>query len=377
MPISRRGFLWRSLGVSIAATTVPSAAWGISARSGSPTDNNRRILLDQNENPYGTSPKIFEAMRSALELSNRYPYLATDNLAEEIARHHGVNTNQVLVGCGSTEILRSCAQAFLAPGQRLVIADPSYEAVSDYATQIGAEVSRVRLNHRHQHDLHAMRALVVKSATLIYICNPNNPTGTLTPRADLEAFIAQLPSQTYVLIDEAYHHYAGISQDYVSFIDRPVSNPRVIVTRTFSKVYGLAGMRVGYAVAAAPTLSRIARHQLWSDVSIVSLRAASAALRDAAFLQLSVQRNANDRQEFFNQAQSRGLKPLDSHTNFYLVPFNRPAKEVIAHFKRHDILIGREFPSMNSYIRVSLGLPSEMREFWRVWDLMPTGKTSM
>ena len=377
MPSSRRDFLWRSLGVSIAATTVlPSAGWSISAYTGS-ADNQRRILLDENENPYGTSPKIFEAMRSALELSNRYPYPAADNLAGEIAHHHGVDRNQVLIGCGSTEILRSCAQAFLAPGQRLVIAEPSYEAVSDYAGEIGAEVSRVRLNHRYQHDLPAMLARVVKPATLIYICNPNNPTGTLTPRADLEAFIAKLPPQTYVLIDEAYHHYAGISQDYVSFIDRPVSNPRVIVTRTFSKVYGLAGMRVGYAVAAPPTISRISHHQLWADVSIVTLRAASAALRDTSFLQLSVQRNANDRQEFFNQAQSRGLKPLDSHTNFYMMPVNRPAKDVIAHFEQHDILIGREFPSMNSYVRVSFGLPSEMREFWRVFDLLPVGKMTM
>jgi histidinol-phosphate aminotransferase len=168
--------------------------------------------------------------------------------------------------------------------------------------------------------------------------NPNNPTGTLTRRADLEAFIVQLPSQTYVLVDEAYHYYAGISQDYVSFIDRPVSNPRVIVTRTFSKVYGLAGMRVGYAVAAAPTISRLARHQLWSDVSIVSLRAASAALGDAAFLRLSVQRNGNDRQEFFTQAQF-----CFTSTNTFHEPKslhrccpgkNQPTKPPLQHYAR-------------------------------------------
>jgi histidinol-phosphate aminotransferase len=216
-----------------------------------------------------------------------------------------------------------------------------------------------------------MLAHVDKATTLVYICNPNNPTGTLTPRPALEQFIAKLPAHTYVLVDEAYHHYAGTSADYASFIEHPVHNARVIVTRTFSKVYALAGMRIGYAVAAAPTVAKIMRQQLWAGVNIVGARAASAALKDAAFLQLSVERTLNDRQEFFNEAQGRQLKPLDSHTNFFLMDVGRPAKDVIEHFRRHDILIGREFPEMNTYIRVTLGLPEEMREFWRVWDLLP------
>jgi len=199
----------------------------------------------------------------------------------------------------------------------------------------------------------------------------------LTPRSDLETFVQKLPDHTYVLIDEAYHHYAGISQTYVSFIDPPVSNPRVIVSRTFSKVYGLAGVRVGYAVSAESTIRRLAPQQLWGSVNIVAARAAGAALENRDHLRLSVKRNADDRQEFFKQAQLRMLKPLDSHTNFYMMDTARPARQVIEHFKKHNIQIGREFPPLTSYVRVSLGLPSEMKEFWRVWDLMPRVEMKM
>jgi histidinol-phosphate aminotransferase len=212
---------------------------------------------------------------------------------------------------------------------------------------------------------------VNESATLVYICNPNNPTGTLTQRKELETFIGKLPDHTYVLIDEAYHHFAGVSQSYASFIEKPVDNPRLIVSRTFSKVYGLAGVRVGYAVTTQATRERLAPQHLWGSLNIVAARAASAALEDRDHLRLAIKRNADDRQEFFNQAQLRMLKPLDSHTNFYMMDSGRPARQVIDHFEKHNIRIGREFPPLTNYVRISLGLPSEIEEFWRVWDLMP------
>jgi histidinol-phosphate aminotransferase len=222
-----------------------------------------------------------------------------------------------------------------------------------------------------------MLARTTESTHLIYICNPNNPTGTITRRSDLEAFLAKVPPHVYVLIDEAYHHYAGISQDYASWIERAVAYPRLIVTRTFSKLYGLAGMRVGYAVASEPTIRQLMPYQIWEGMNMAGSLACTAALKDEAFVERAVKRNHDDRQEFFNQAQTRMLKPLDSHTNFYFMDVARPARDIIAHFQKHNIMIGPEFPSMSTFIRVTFGLPKQMLAFWRVWDLLPRGKMSM
>jgi len=213
---------------------------------------------------------------------------------------------------------------------------------------------------------------------LVYIVNPNNPTGTITPRKEIEALLGKLPSNVTVLIDEAYHHFASPSASYESFLDRPIGDSRVIVSRTFSKVYGLAGMRIGYAVDTPEIAKRLSTgFPIWS-VSVVSARAACAALDDVDHLRLGVKRNAADRQEFMNQVNARMLRALDSQTNFVMVNPLRPPDEVIEHLKKNNILIGPKYPVLDKYIRVSLGTPGEMQAFWRVWDLMPaTGKMAM
>jgi len=173
-----------------------------------------------------------------------------------------------------------------------------------------------------------------------------------------------------VLIDEAYHHYVGESPDYASFIDRPIDDSRVIVARSFSKIYGLAGLRVGYAVADPQTARLLASSRLPEDVNIVAAKAAAAALDDPDYVRLSFERNTDDRQEFFNQAHARMLKPMDSQTNFVMMDTGRPSVEVIEHFRKYDVLLAQPIPSFDTYIRVSLGSPAEMREFWEIWDLM-------
>jgi histidinol-phosphate aminotransferase len=180
-----------------------------------------------------------------------------------------------------------------------------------------------------------------------------------------------------VLIDEAYHHYAGTSSDYASFIDHPVDDSRVVVARSFSKIYGLAGLRIGYAVAAAPVARRLASSALAENVNVVAARAASTALDDGGHVRMSVRRNDDDRQEFFNQANARMLRTIDSRTNFVMVNTERPAGEIIEHLVKHDVLVSPPIPGFDKHIRVSLGTPAEMREFWRVWDLMPVHKMSM
>jgi histidinol-phosphate aminotransferase len=294
-----------------------------------------------------------------------------DPLAESIAKLHGIRREQVLLGCGSTEILRMAAGAFLGPGKQLIQADPTCEAMGHYGQASGAEVLSVRLTPQFAHDLGQILQHAGNSTGLVYVCNPNNPTASLTPRADLEAFIEKLPGNAHILIDEAYHHYAGQSAMYASFIDRPMGDKRVIVSRTFSKVYGLAGLRLGYAVGDPAVLQRMGAHSTERSVNCVVAQAAMAALEDTKSVRESVERNANDRQEFRNQAMVRMLKPIDSHANFFMMDTHHPAPEVIRHFQEHNVLIGRCFPAMDTHIRVSLGTPTEMLEFWRVWDMLP------
>jgi histidinol-phosphate aminotransferase len=241
------------------------------------------------------------------------------------------------------------------------------------------EVADVPLNKKYEHDLPVMLDRATSSSTgLVYIVNPNNPTGTITPRKELEAFIGKLPASSMVLIDEAYHHFASRDAGYESFLDRPIGDPRVIVARTFSKIYGLAGMRIGYAVAAPETIKLLsAGFPAWS-VSVVSARAASAALDDTDYVRMGVQRNAADRQEFLKQAAARKVYVIDSQTNFFMLDPQRPPDEVIAHLKKNNILIGPKYPVLDKFIRVSLGTPPEMKIFWDAWDSMPpSGKAAM
>ncbi len=375
MHFSRRHFL-RTLAYSGSTAALVPSAWARPssrppgfepARLGEPSDT---IRLNSNENAYGPSQKTAAAMRSALLGANRYPYMEYDPLIESIAKLHGVGREQVLLGCGSTEILRMAVDAFLGPGKQLIQANPTFEAPEHYARAAGAEVVSVRLTSQFAHNLDQMLQQAGNNTGLVYVCNPNNPTASITPRGDLEVFIEKLPANTHVLIDEAYHHYAGQSAMYASFIDRPLGDKRVIVSRTFSKVYGLAGLRLGYAVGSPAVLQRMGAYATERSINCVVAHAAMAALDDTDNVRDAITRNANDRQEFRNQAMVRTLKPIDSHANFLMVDTHHPAQEVIKHFQEHKVLIGRHFPAMDTYIRVSLGTPTDMLEFWRVWDML-------
>jgi histidinol-phosphate aminotransferase len=329
------------------------------------------LLLYRNENAYGPSEKVLAVLRESCSRGNRYPRAEYDSLLNKLAALHAVKAEHVVLGCGSSEILRLAASAFLGSGKNLVQASPTYPALGKFAQSVGAHVVDVPLNKMYEHDLNAMLARTDSSTGLVYICNPNNPTGSLTPRKDIESFVRKLPAKTMVLIDEAYHHFVEGTSTYASFLDQPFDDPRLIVARTFSKIYGLAGMRIGYAVAAPDVSRRFSADRLQFGVTIVSVRAAAAALDDSEYVRLGVKRNTDDRQEFMNQVNARMLRALDSHTNFVMMNPMRPPDEAIEHLKKNNILIGPRIPAMDKYIRVSLGTPGEMQEFWRVWDLMP------
>lgn len=335
------------------------------------------IRLNSNENAYGPSKKVADAIKSCIGSANRYPRGEYDSLTERIASSHKVKAEQILLGCGSTEILRVAAFAFLGAGKQLIQASPTFEAMEHYARAAGSGVISVRLAPAFSYDLGSMLAHATTSTALVYICNPNNPTASLTPRKDLETFIGKLPTSTLVIIDEAYHHYAGESGAYASFIDHPLDDERVIVARTFSTVYGLAGLRLGYAVAPPKLVQQMRKFATEDSINAVVSQAAVAALNDSDGLNESIERNTDDRQEFFNAALARMLKPIDSHANFVMMNVFHPASGVIQLFRQRNILIGRPFPPFDTYIRVSLGLPEEMHSFWQAWDGLPYSKDIM
>jgi histidinol-phosphate aminotransferase len=212
---------------------------------------------------------------------------------------------------------------------------------------------------------------VGKDGGLVYICNPNNPTASLTPRRSLENFIRDLPPNTYVLMDEAYHDFVPVSADYISFLQTPVDMDRVIVARTFSKIYGMAGLRLGYGIASAKTIKLMAPHKLEDSANIFALRAALISLDSDDEHEMAARRNGFDRDEFMRQASTRKLQAIPSWTNFVMINTQRPVRTVIDFFKKNNIRIGRPFPPMDTFARISLGKPEEMKAFWQVWDRMP------
>jgi histidinol-phosphate aminotransferase len=377
MRICRRELL-RQLGVAFASTGLLPALKETSKLSLQPSTDAaspaKPIRLNRNESPYGPCEKAIEAMRNAIADANRYPGQELDDLRAAISVLNGVRPEQITLGCGSGDILRIAAETFLGPGKSLVMATPTFDAIAGYARASGAEIRAVPLNKRYSHDLDAMIAHTDASTGLIYICNPNNPTGGLTPKDDLESFLARVPKGVGVLIDEAYHDFVPPASTYTTWVGHAASDPRLLVTRTLSKVYGMAGLRVGYAVASTDLSKRLAQRRLPMGVNIVAARAAKAAINDQPYVQKILARVADDRQEFYNQANARMLRSLDSVTNFVMLKTASLGTEVAEQLKEKGILVASTYPGFEHYIRVSLGLPQDMKEFWRAWDaFMPHG----
>lgn len=332
------------------------------------------ISLSRNENAYGASRQAIAAMRqAATTLGQGKPGDERKQLREAVAALHRVPADHIALSSGSSEVLRSAVTDQLRSRGRIAAASPTSEWFAMHCQRSTAEIVTVPLTREYEHDLDAMLTRVGSGPALVYICNPHNPTGTPTDPDDLEAFVRKLPATTNVLIDEAYHHYVTPSAGYASWLDRSQADPRVIVTRSFSKIHGLAALRIGYAVAAPEAARRLGLSELEESVSVASAAAALAALKDTEHVRASLSRNTDDRQEFFNEANARMLRVIDSQANFVMLNCDRPAAPIVEHFRRHDVVVPSPFAGFERYVRVSMSTPENMRAFWRVWDLMPGG----
>lgn len=379
MTLSRRTLFSRVVSTTLASVLPPLVPRGTSYEKPADLNDFRGpIRLNMNENAYGLSENAAASIRSSVLVANRYSNAERQSLKKTIAKYHNIDPDQVILGGGSSAIMRAAAACFLGPGKKLITSSLTFDVMSREARRLGFEVEQVALTREYSHDLERMLSLARGSGGLIYICNPNNPTGSLTSRVELESFIRKIPPGYYVLIDEAYHHYVPVTPAYASFIDNPVDAQNLIVSRTFSKIGGLAGERIGYAAASSVTSQKFPRFELESSLSVSGVRAAVATLADRDFLNRCTKQNADDRQEFLNQVNARHGHVVDPHANFVFMHAGRPAQEVIDHCEKHGVLVGPAFPQMNTHVRVSLGTPVEMEQFWHLWDLLiPAGMMHM
>lgn len=367
--ISRRRFAgWLGAGVAAAVFRPPSTALAALTPPApvAPAAALDAVRLSSNENPYGPSPRALAAIRDSTAGAWRYPDEAIEELGEALARLHGVEPRQILGGAGSSEILRLGAAAFTGPDRPLVQADPTFESLLKAAKASGAEAVKVPLAADFRHDLPRMLAAATpaggKPAGLIYVCNPNNPTASLTPKADLRAFLAKVPAQTAVLVDEAYHHYVE-SDDYESVIPLIRDHPNLIVARTFSKIYGLAGLRCGYAVAQPAAIERLAAHQAFDSLSLPAVAAARASLDDADHVPRYRAKNAVVRRATLEALAGMGLRAIPSAANFFMIELGRDVRPVIAGLKQRGVEVGRLFPALPNHLRVTVGTEAQMQSF--------------
>jgi len=363
MSISRRKFA-HLLGAGAAAAIVkPSVCLARQTQSTSafPSADAQIVRISANENPYGPSPNALKAMTDSFGLSCRYPDEHNNVLIDKLAKINGVHRDEILLGDGSGEILKLCAETFTGPQNgKLVAADPTFEAILNNATANGAEVVKVPLTSSFAHDLPKMRTAA--KGGLIYVCNPNNPTASITPKDDLRDFIAKTPPETMILVDEAYFHFAD-SPEYESVIGLIKDHPNLVVSRTFSKIYGMAGLRCGYCVGQKNAIQRMRRQQMWDSVNIMALAAATASLKDSDHVPSGQRLNAEVKQFTTSELDRMGYTTIPSQANFIMFDCRRPVVPLIQAMKQRNVHVGRLFPALPNYMRVTIGKKSEMQTF--------------
>jgi histidinol-phosphate aminotransferase len=319
------------------------------------------VKLASNENPLGPSPRALEAARQVLAESHRYPDGAAYNLRAKLAAKHGVAREEILLGAGSNELLDLAVRTFCTPEQHIVFAEPSFVVYRIAALSGGVPFSAVPLTAGLVHDLPAMAAAVTPRTRLLFVANPNNPTGTHVGRAALEKLLREVPPEVIVVMDEAYLEYAD-APDYPDCLQLRSLRERLLVLRTFSKIYGLAAFRVGYAVGPRHLIDYMNRVRAPFNVSTLAQAAAIAALDDETHVQNARSLNQKERKRVSAALESRGLSVAPSQANFVLVDLKRPARPVYEALLKKGVIV-RPFASLPTSLRVTLGTERENDRF--------------
>jgi len=319
------------------------------------------IALNFNENPFGPSESVRKAMTANFDAGCRYPDKMLDELTQMIADKEGVPTNHIVIGGGSTEGLKITGITYASNGGEIIAARPTFLAMMNYARQWGATVNWVDLDESLTHDVDEMEKRISSKTKLVFLCNPNNPTSTLLERNKLKDFVSSAAQKTIVFSDEAYYDF--IEEDnYPSMVEMVKKGENVIVSRTFSKVYGLAGLRIGYLIAK-PEIARKIRTNIVASSNVLAIQAAQEALRDDEFYKFSIAKTKEAKSLMYKTMDDLGLTYLQSHTNFI---FFKTEKNISAFNKAmldQGVKVGRPFPPYTDWCRISTGTIEEVKFF--------------
>ena len=321
------------------------------------------IKLSANENPLGASPRAKEAILNALETIHRYPDGACTILRDALSDFYGLPPDHFAFGNGSDELIHLFGVAYLEPGDGLMMGQPSFVRYEASAQLNRATLQAIPLTPDFRHDLEAMANAITERTKLVYIANPNNPTGTIVSRAELERFLERAPDHVLVILDEAYFEYAD-HPDYPNGLDYVRAGRNVVVFRTFSKAYGLAGLRIGYAMGNPEFLDPIERVREPFNVNTLAQVAAAAALRDQAHVAHTRALNREGLNLFSAACERLGLRYVPSYANFLLIEIGERCAQVHQQLLERGILTrtGEVF-GMPTYLRVNTGTPEQNARF--------------
>jgi histidinol-phosphate aminotransferase len=368
-PLSRRNFFRMAAGASALAglpiLTESHLAFGARLATDGYNDP-KAIHIDANENPLGPSDGARQAMIDIIPRGGRYMYHMREELAEIFATMQGLDPKCILPFAGSSEPLHLTVIAFAGKDKPLVTADPGYEAPMRAAAAIGAPVIKVPLADPNGCATHDVKAMIAAASTpgVIYICNPNNPTGTLTTREDLEYAVGNAPKGSLVLIDEAYIHFS----DAMPSLDFVKEGKDVIVLRTFSKIYGMAGIRMGFAIGRPDLLKRYATYNGQLALPVTAVAAAKASLLDKDLVPARKKIMTGVRSDTFAWLRSNGYTFTPSTSNCFMLDVRRPGAQVIAALAAKDVYIGRLWPAWPTHVRVTVGTADEMMAFRKAFQ---------
>ncbi len=323
--------------------------------------SNRILRLSSNEGPLGLCEAAKQAAIDHVDYGSQYPGQWRHELSERLADKHRVTLENVIVGAGSTEVLQVAVRSMTAPDRPLILAHPTFTEIPSYQETLSCQMLQVPLDHRHAHDIERMHALVEShgNKAVVYICNPNNPTGTLTPSAEIDHWIQEAPAEVFFIVDEAYHDFVE-DPAYSSALKWIEDRPNVIVVRTFSKIFGMAGLRVGYGIAHPRTAADLSRFISYESNSVVSLAAGIASLKDSGHIERTKSVNKESKRLVHEVLDELGLEYLPSHTNFLMHKINGDLETYILRFLERGIAVGPPFPPMMDYNRVSFSTPDRM-----------------
>jgi histidinol-phosphate aminotransferase len=356
-PFSRRSFLQFSTGLSAAVglgiVNEPMLAWA--GRKAVPKG---AVVINQNENPLGPSEAARAAAVAMVQDGGRYQWELSEDLVATFAKIEGLKPDYVHAYPGSSEPLHYTVMTFTSPTRSYVTADPGYEAGMFTSERSGARVVKVPLAKSYAHDVKAMLA-AAPDAGLFYVCTPNNPTGTLTPHSDIEYLVENKPKGSIVLVDEAYLHFC----DAPSVLDLVKADKEIIVLRTFSKIYGMAGLRCGFAIGRPDLLEKVHNTGGWNFMPTPAVSAASVSLMDAKLVPERRRINAAIRSEVFDWLDRNRYPYIPSQSNCFLLDTKRAGKDVMDAMERQGVIIGRVWPVMPTWVRITVGTQSEMERF--------------